>query len=55
MVSYSDWTSIAFEIARDDVGQNRVIQRAAEVWNQNKQALQSASKSEARDMGRRLL
>lgn len=55
MVEYTDWTKIAFELAADDVSQQRVIQRAAMLWNRNKEALKDATMSEARSFGRREL
>lgn len=55
MVTYTQWTSIAFEIAADDVPPQRVIQRASQLWNENKAALKAMNMSEARAAGRRAL
>lgn len=55
MVEYSQWTAIAFELAADDVSQQRVISRAAQIWNARKTEISNASMSEAREIGRRTL
>lgn len=51
MVEYTDWTRIAFELAADDVSAQRVISRAAELWNQYKTRLSDMNMSEARAFG----
>lgn len=55
MVDYTDWTKIAFQLAADDVSQQRVIQRAANLWNRNKSRLKTMNMAEAREFGRREL
>lgn len=55
MVTYQQWVEIATELAADGVPPQRVFSRAGEVWNRNKQRLMTASKAEARRIGRQTL
>lgn len=52
MVSYTEWTEIVFEVAPDSADATDVISWAAAEWNHRKEALEAASKSEARDHAR---
>lgn len=55
MVSYQRWTSIAFDVAKQqgaDLGteQTNVISVAADVWNDRKSELSTATIAEARSI-----
>lgn len=47
MVEYTEWTSIVFEVAPDDVPASDVISWAAAEWNHTPE-LRTASRQEAR-------
>lgn len=59
MVSYHKWTSIAFEVAKEQgmattQSNNReLISVAADIWNDRKQQLSSATVGEARNVAER--
>lgn len=50
MVSYTEWTSIVFDLAGDRRGvtQQEIISWAAKRWNERKSDLKAASREEAR-------
>lgn len=48
MVTYTEWTSIVFEVAPTGATQQDIISWAAARWNERKEGLKAASKREAR-------
>lgn len=55
MVSYSEWTSIVFEVAPDSADATEVISWAAARWRERKSDLEDASQREARNWADRQL
>jgi len=59
MVTYQAWTSTVFEVAKQDGAQfenisdgSSVVSIAAEVWQERKGELKTATAAEARDIAR---
>jgi len=59
MVTYQTWTSILFEVAKSEGAQFEnisdgasVVNVAAEVWQERKEELATATAAEARDIAR---
>jgi len=58
MVSYQTWTSVAFEVAEEKGAQIKgsgsvatdLISVAADIWNERKDELSTATRSEARQI-----
>lgn len=53
MVTYTEWTSIVFEVAPADADAPDVISWAAARWRERKEDLRAASKADARRYAQR--